>query len=77
MTFLTETIKAEMYARGITQSELSEAIGIDKATVNKKLNGRSNLTIPEVLCIAAALDMTVYKLMELTERREQLYAEKE
>lgn len=77
MTILTETIKAEMAARRITQNDLANAIGITVSTINKKLNGRSDLTVREVECIATALGTDYFALTDIAKRREQLYAEKE
>jgi transcriptional regulator with XRE-family HTH domain len=42
---------------GFTQNELSNLIGKNKSTLNAKLNGKGNFTVPEMDAICEVLDI--------------------
>lgn len=48
--------------RGITQQELADRIGVNRATVSKYESGQISIPFSQVLAIAEALDITLYDL---------------
>ena len=53
-------LKAKLVERGLNLSQLAEMIGIDRATIYRKLkDGGTGLLISEVNAIVAALNLTV------------------
>lgn len=42
---------------GLTQAEVAKAIGINKATLNAKLNGRYCFTTSEILAVSSILNI--------------------
>lgn len=41
-----------MRRKGVTQTELCKAIGVNRSSLNAKLNGRMQLNFPEAVAIA-------------------------
>ena len=60
-----EVLKDEIEARGITQRQLAESIGLTYSVVNEILNGRRSLTAKSALMFEAALDIPADALMYL------------
>lgn len=70
MSAILDTIKAEMAVRKITQRELAKAVGVTAATLNFKLNGRSEFSVSELISVSEALGTDYYSLIELAAERE-------
>ena len=49
-------LNAEISRRGLTRERLAELMGMPKATLSNKLNGRASLTLPEVKKIKRILN---------------------
>ncbi len=60
-----EVLKDEIEARGITQRQLAESVGLTYSVVNEILNGRRSLTAKTALMFEAALDIPADALMYL------------
>ena len=60
-----EVLKDEIEARGITQRQLAESIGLTYSVVNEILNGRRSQTAKTALMFEAALDIPADALMYL------------
>ncbi|MBP3835288.1 MAG: HigA family addiction module antidote protein [Prevotella sp.] len=60
-----EVLKDEIAARGISQRQLSESIGLTYSVVNEILNSRRPLTAKTALLFEAALDVPADSLMYL------------
>ncbi|MCR5660104.1 MAG: HigA family addiction module antidote protein [Bacteroidales bacterium] len=60
-----EVLKDEIEARGITQRQLAESVGLTYSVVNEVLNGRRSLTAKTALMFEAALDIPADALMYL------------
>ena len=60
-----EVLKDEIEARGITQRQLAESIGLTYSVVNEILNGHRSLTAKTALMFEAALDIPADALMYL------------
>ena len=56
---------SEIEARGITQRQLADSIGLTYSVVNEILNGRRSLTAKTALMFEAALDIPADALMYL------------
>lgn len=56
-------IKKARKERGITQQELAERIGVNRATVSKYESGQISIPFAQVLAIAEALDIALYELL--------------
>lgn len=60
-----EVLKDELEARGVSQRELADTIGLTYSVVNEILNGRRSLTAKTALMFEAALDIPADALMYL------------
>ncbi len=58
-------LKDEIEARGISQRQLADSIGLAYSVVNEILNGRRPLTAKTALMFEAALDVPADTLMYL------------
>lgn len=63
-----EVLKDEIEARGISQRQLAESVGLAYSVVNEILNGRRSLTAKTALMFEAALDVPADMLMYLQTR---------
>ena len=63
-----EVLKDEIEARGISQRQLAESVGLAYSVVNEILNGRRSLTAKTALMFEAALDVPADTLMYLQTR---------
>lgn len=50
-------LKGVMRERGITQEDLAKVLGRTPQSVNAKLNGRGNFTVPEAQIISEYLEI--------------------
>ena len=57
MNFDYSKLRGRMTERGFTQAQLADKIGINKATLNVKLNGRYAFATDEILAICKELDI--------------------
>lgn len=60
---LTCKIRAHLRRKGLTVTALSTATGIARSTLQKKLNGKGDLTVAELVAIAIALDVPAADLI--------------
>ncbi|MCR5040296.1 MAG: HigA family addiction module antidote protein [Bacteroidales bacterium] len=60
-----EVLKDEIEARGISQRQLADSVGLTYSVVNEILNGRRALTAKTALMFEAALDVPADTLMYL------------
>lgn len=60
-----EVLKDEIEARGISQRQLAQNMGLTYSVVNEILNGRRPLTAKTALMFEAALDVPADSLMYL------------
>lgn len=60
-----EVLKDEIEARGISQRQLADSMGLTHSVVNEILNGRRSLTAKTALMFEAALDVPADALMYL------------
>lgn len=58
-------LKSEIRKNGITQEELARKSGMDPATLNKKINGKSMFTVNEVQAIASELNIGNDELIDI------------
>lgn len=63
-----EILKDELLARGITQHNLAEQMGIAYSALNEILNGRRPLTEKTALLFEAALDVHAEPLLRMQMR---------
>ena len=56
---LAEAIKALRIANNLTQNQLGELIGVQRAQISKLENGKSNVTIGTILKVFSALKARV------------------
>jgi len=54
-----EKVRAAMVEAGYTQKALARAIGIGESSLNQKLSGKRNFTLPESILIAETLHKTL------------------
>lgn len=73
MTVATE-IKALARELGVPQGLLAEQARMSRASLSLKLNGRRDMTLPEVERLAAALGTTPQDLIARAERTDALAA---
>jgi addiction module HigA family antidote len=60
-----EVLKDEIEARGISQRQLADSMGLTYSVVNEILNGHRSLTAKTALMFEAALDVPADALMYL------------
>lgn len=51
----TSKLRGKMAEQRVTQVELAKMLGIDASTLNKKMTGKSDFTVPEALTIIRVL----------------------
>ena len=57
MKFDYSNLRGKMAQRGITQEQLADKIGINKSTLNVKMNGRYAFANDKILAICKVLDI--------------------
>lgn len=60
---LSEQVNQTITQRGMNRSQISEASGIPRATLIRKLQGHSDFTVRELGSIAKALGLTIADLI--------------
>lgn len=55
-----------MWAKRVTQRQLSTALGVNQGGVSRRLRGQTPLTVGELFVIAALLDVDVVDLVNET-----------
>lgn len=63
-----EIIKEELEARGISQKELAENLGVSYTMLNEILNGKRPLSSEVALLVEAALDINAEMLIGIQSR---------
>lgn len=62
MSYNYAELLGKIKARRMTQKELADAIGVNKATLNLKLNGKGSFTTEEIDSICRVLDIPNNKI---------------
>lgn len=62
-------IKVELVGRGMDQKDLADAIGIERATLNRYLKGHRSIPMPLFFKVAEVFGVTPRVLMERAEAR--------
>lgn len=60
-------VKEILLARGMTQQDLADKMGVSKVAVNYALNGRTSITLVTLEKMAKALDVQIGDLFERSE----------
>lgn len=61
-----QLLKKTMRAHGVSQEELAERIGMDRSTLNRKINGwRKGFFVGEVKAVGEALGLSRGELMDV------------
>lgn len=66
---VVEQIRVEMLERGMHQKDLSEAAGIERATMNRYLMGRRTIPLPTLVRVARSFGMGPSALLGRAEAR--------
>lgn len=66
---MARQIKVELVERGMDQKDLAEAAGMERATLNRYLNGHRTMSMAVFFNVAEALGLTARALMERVEAR--------
>lgn len=66
---LATQIKVELVERGMDQKDLAEAVGIERATMNRYMTGKRSMPMPTFFKVAEALGVTPQVLMQRAETR--------
>jgi plasmid maintenance system antidote protein VapI len=66
---LSLQIQVELTERRMDQKDLAEAIGIDRVTLNRYLNGHRSMPMPVFFRLAEALGLSPQALMQRVEAR--------
>ena len=56
---LARKIQEQLIASGLTQQEVAERIGVDRSVINRRLNGKSNLTARSIAEFAYAFEKNI------------------
>jgi transcriptional regulator with XRE-family HTH domain len=57
-------VRAEMARRGVSQTALAKTLGMSQTAVSKRLRGTTPFDINELHAVAAALDVTLDRLLD-------------
>lgn len=60
---IAEAIKGRLREAGISHETAADALGIERATLNRRLNGHRTLTADDLLILADLLSVPVADLM--------------
>lgn len=66
---VSAAIRAEMAAQGITQTAMSECVDVNRANLNRQLQGRTAMSLDVFCQIADALGLTPAELMAQAQAR--------
>lgn len=62
-------IKVELVERGMDQKDLAEAVGIERATLNRYITGKRSMPMPTFFLVAETFGISPRELMERSEAR--------
>lgn len=62
---VSEPIRAHLAVSRISGAELARRVGIDQASISRRLNGKSPFTVDDLVLIAKALDLTLLELLQM------------
>lgn len=66
---LATQIKVELVERGLDQKDLAEAVGVERATLNRYLKGHRSMPMPVFFKLAETLGLSPRVLLERAEAR--------
>lgn len=66
---LTKQITIELVEREMDQKDLAEAVGVERATMNRYMKGHRSMPMPTFFKVAEALGLTAQELMQRAEAR--------
>ena len=66
---LATQIKVELVERSMDQKDLAEAVGIERATLNRYMNGKRSMPMPTFFAVAEVFGISPRVLMERAEAR--------
>lgn len=64
MKGITTAIREKITARGLSQAETAQALGIGRQTFSRKLNGHVDFSLSELTRLAEVFNTTVADLMQ-------------
>jgi transcriptional regulator with XRE-family HTH domain len=64
---LAGEVRAEMARQGVTAAKVSQATDISRASLSRKLNGRNEFTVAEMLRVTKFLGLTLSDLLQRAE----------
>ena len=62
---LMAAMKGQIVARGYTQEDVAKRIGMNHATLNRKINSRAKFTLDEYVAIANSIGMSFKQLSDI------------
>lgn len=68
---LSTQIKVELAERDMDQKDLAEAVGVERATMNRYIKGHRSMPMPVFFKVAGALGLSPQVLMQRAEARIQ------
>ena len=68
---LSTQIKVELVERGMDQKDLAEAVGIERATLNRYMTGKRSMPMPTFFRVAEVFEISPQVLMQRAEARLQ------
>lgn len=66
---LATQIKVELVERGMDQKDLAEAVGIERATLNRYMTGKRSMPMPTFFLVAEVFGVSPMVLMQRAEAR--------
>ncbi len=66
---VSEPIRAHLAVARISGAELARRVGIDQASISRRLNGRSAFTVDDLVAIADVLGITLVELLQMPKDR--------
>ena len=64
---IAERIRQSMKARGITQQDLADSLGLKQYSISRMLSGAPFFNVEQLCAIAKKLDVSVYYLLGVQE----------
>jgi Helix-turn-helix. len=68
---LSKQIAVELVERDMDQKDLAEAVGIERATLNRYMTGKRSMPMPTFFKVAEVLGLSAQVLMQRAESRIQ------
>ena len=66
---VAQVVRAHLAVAEITGAELARRIGIDQASVSRRLSGKLTFTVDDLVLIAGELDVTLLELLQMPKDR--------